>query len=273
MTPRKLSGAFAHCAVLLAAAAFLSAPQTTCTAFQVTNPSWQPSGTRSGCSHNNDAFTRISLKNSGNEDDLSDGGAELAGKFYDQLKKRASAKENQSAGTGISLDDDDETFRKIYDDQVPISNENDSIIDTDEMPQPIQRFTGGASTQRFTGSSSPSVFSEQSSASSNLEREREREFNLAGNFERTFGIQAAILLASLAFVVSVGLSGGITDGSDRYMGGADDIDETAMDGRFQTDDAAEAEAMIRQSTLKSLQTDGDAGEAVIPQSTGESTWL
>jgi len=251
---------------LLLAAVLPSAPHTTCTAFQATI---RNTGTRSSCSHNNDAFTRISLNNSGNEDDPSDGGAELAGQFYDQLKKRA---ENQSAA-GISLedDDDDQTFRKIYDDQVPISNENDFTTDTDEIPQPIQRFTGGASTQRFTGASSPSVFSEQSSASSNLAREREREFNLAGNFERTFGIQAAILLASLVFVVSVGLSGGITDGSDRYMGGADDIDETAMD-RFQTDDAAEAEAMIRQSTLKSLQTDG-AGEAMIPQSTGESTWL
>mmetsp|Transcript_10327 Transcript_10327/g.21845 ORF Transcript_10327/g.21845 Transcript_10327/m.21845 type:complete len:294 (+) Transcript_10327:275-1156(+) len=117
-----------------------------------------------------------------------------------------------------------------------------------------------------SSSSSSSLFSntnneQQSSTSYNLMREREREFELAGNFERTFGIQAALLLASLAFVVSVGLMGGITDGSDRNFGGADDdddVDEMANAyGRFvRTDDAAEAAMMIRGQSSSTAQVQG-----------------
>lgn len=81
-------------------------------------------------------------------------------------------------------------------------------------------------------------------SSSNLEREEEREFNLVGNFERTLGIQAAILFASIVFVASVGLTGGISDGSDRYFGGMDEIDDTAIE-YSRTDDAAEVK--LRQS--------------------------
>ena len=54
----------------------------------------------------------------------------------------------------------------------------------------------------------------------------EREFNLAGRFERTLPLQAGLLLAALVFSISVGFTGGITDGSDRNFGGADVIDES-----------------------------------------------
>mmetsp|Transcript_13378 Transcript_13378/g.20199 ORF Transcript_13378/g.20199 Transcript_13378/m.20199 type:complete len:162 (+) Transcript_13378:2-487(+) len=138
-----------------------------------------------------------------------------------------------------------------------------TIMNPNEIPsQPIRKFTGGGS----SSSSSSSLFSntnneQQSSTSYNLMREREREFELAGNFERTFGIQAALLLASLAFVVSVGLMGGITDGSDRNFGGADDdddVDEMANAyGRFvRTDDAAEAAMMIRGQSSSTAQVQG-----------------
>mmetsp|Transcript_34159 Transcript_34159/g.73939 ORF Transcript_34159/g.73939 Transcript_34159/m.73939 type:complete len:212 (+) Transcript_34159:530-1165(+) len=132
-----------------------------------------------------------------------------------------------------------------------------SIIVNEPVPS-------SSSSTLSSSSSSSSLFSntnneQQSSTSYNLMREREREFELAGNFERTFGIQAALLLASLAFVVSVGLMGGITDGSDRNFGGADDdVDEMANAyGRFvRTDDAAEAAMMIRGQSSSTAQVQG-----------------
>ncbi|KAL7548979.1 hypothetical protein ACHAWF_012249 [Thalassiosira exigua] len=114
---------------------------------------------------------------------------------------------------------------------------------TEITSPPIRKFTGA--------SYSPSLFSQpqEESFSTNLQREKEREFNLAGNFERTLPLQAGVLLASFGFILSVGISGGITDGSDRYFGGDDDVDELLMQqqlyGRI-TDDASEAEDMMRQ---------------------------
>lgn len=211
--------------LLVGAAVMLSAPNT-CMAFQAMHH--QPTRKLT--------FIRFAA-NSNNEDVPSDDGQELAGQFYEQLKKRAKAEQNQSA------DDDN---------QVPVSplprqenspsgasSEDDFIIDTDAPRPPIRKFTGA----------SPSLFSEQTASSSNLQREREREFNLVGNFERSLGIQAAILFVSIIFVASVGFTGGITDGSDRYFGGADELDDTALE-YVQTDDAAEA-MLLRQSSPES----------------------
>jgi len=125
-------------------------------------------------------------------------------------------------------------------------------VDKDKMrAEPIRKFTGASSSPSlFTQPQSPSYGNrdQSSSPSSNLTREREREFQLAGNFERTIGIQAVLLAASFAFFLSVGLSGGITDGSDRYFGGDDEVDEIyAYAERYRrTDDAAEAEWMVQQ---------------------------
>jgi hypothetical protein len=104
-------------------------------------------------------------------------------------------------------------------------------------PQPIRKFTGAPQSSLFTYRSEQS----SSSPSTNLLREREREFNLASNFERTFGIQAVLLLAAFIYMASVGLSGGITDGSDRNFYGEDEVDGVVMEQleRMRTDDAAE----------------------------------
>jgi hypothetical protein len=104
-------------------------------------------------------------------------------------------------------------------------------------PQPIRKFTGAPQSSLFTNRSEQS----SSSPSTNLLREREREFNLASNFERTFGIQAVLLLAAFIYMASVGLSGGITDGSDRNFYGEDEVDGVVMEQleRMRTDDAAE----------------------------------
>ena len=237
------TGGWFACTVL-AAASLITTTRRTCTAFQsslVHNSRHLPD-TRN---------TILATTGSGSNDDApSDDGEDLAGQFYDQLKKRRASADISTNG--------------------------------DEISQPVRRFTGPSpkddisqtTKRRFTGAS-PSLFSEeQRPDSSNLEREREREFNLVGNFERTLGIQAVILLAFFIGIVSVGLSGGITDGSDRHFGGADDLEYGTMTP-FQTDDAAEVEAMIQgQSALRGyeLQSGGNA-EEMDSQPTGESRWL
>ncbi|KAL7499798.1 hypothetical protein ACHAWT_007912 [Skeletonema menzelii] len=113
-----------------------------------------------------------------------------------------------------------------------ISNNN-----SDNYSPPQRKFTGApSSTSLFTNRNDQS-----SSPSTNLQREREREFNLASNFERTFGIQAVLLLAAFIYMASVGLSGGITDGSDRNFYGEDEVDSVVVEQleRIRTDDAAD----------------------------------
>lgn len=56
-----------------------------------------------------------------------------------------------------------------------------------------------------------------------------RETNLVSNFERTLGLQALAVTVALVSVLWVGFTGGITDGSERYFGGADEMtDETDL---------------------------------------------
>jgi hypothetical protein len=116
-----------------------------------------------------------------------------------------------------------------------ISNNNS---DNSSPPQPIRKFTGASpSSTLFTNRYEQS----SSSPSTNLQREREREFNLASNFERTLSIQAVLLLAAFIYMASVGLSGGITDGSDRNFYGEDEVDSVVIEQleRIRTDDAAD----------------------------------
>ena len=200
------------------------------------------------------AFSRLSSSND-NEGDYDspsdDDREELAAQFYDQLKKRKLTSASLQDEKSISVDD-------LY-----------TVDKRSEQRSPVRK---------FTGSSTPSsLFSNEqtSSPSNNIQREREREYNLAGRFERTFGIQAAILLISLVGVISVGLSGGITDGSDRNFGGDDMLDDIYVE-RFRSDDAAEVEAMIS-SPVKSIMQIKDSaapgGIQSIQSTTQESYWL
>lgn len=152
-------------------------------------------------------------------------GQELADQFYDyQLKSERAAEAASSSSPNIS-------------DKTP------EIYETNATPPPLRL------ARKFTGTASPpsSLFANNnqqsdSAPSTNIQREREREFDLAGRFERTFGIQVAILVASIIFALSVGLSGGITDGSDRDFNGDDYLIEDAVIEqmeRLRTDDAAE----------------------------------
>ncbi|KAL7521940.1 hypothetical protein ACHAWX_006637 [Stephanocyclus meneghinianus] len=146
-------------------------------------------------------------------------GRQLAEQFYNDLKRRTAT----SSASDVSTE--------TYD------------IATSTTPPKTLR--------KFTGKSSPSfVFANNSKSdggSTNLQREREREFNLASVFERTFPIQAAVLLAFTLFVSLVGFSGDITDGSDRNFYGDDDlIEETVVEQlqRIRTDDSGEVSGKI-----------------------------
>ena len=199
-------------------------------------------------------FSRLSSSKNNNEGDYgspSDDNREdrLAAQFYDQLKKRKLTSASSQDENIISVDD-------LY---TVDSNKND------QRP-PVRKFTGAST-------SSSSLFSNEqtTSPSNNLQREREREYNLAGRFERTFGIQAAILLLSLVGVISVGVSGGITDGSDRNFGYDDMLDIVE---RFRSDDAAEVEAMHQSSAaVKSVMQIEDSSAGSVQSTTEESYWL
>jgi hypothetical protein len=88
------------------------------------------------------------------------------------------------------------------------------------------------SVRKFTGGDSSSLFDETLAQ----EQMRRQEFNLVGNFERTLPLQVMVLVAFLVFVTYVGLSGGITDGSDRFhdddvefMGGIEYLEQIRTD--------------------------------------------
>jgi len=154
--------------------------------------------------HNNHIYFRLASDNNSNDD-----GRDLAVQFSEELKKRNSTTQSLEA--------------EAYE-----------MTDYAPAPKPIRKFTGA----------SPSLFTNNNRnvESSNIQRERQREFNLASRFERAFPIQAAILLAWAIFITLIGSSGGFTDGSDRYFYGDDDLIEDAVVEqleRIRTDDAAE----------------------------------
>ena len=165
-----------------------------------------------------------------NRDDDGDDGEDLAEQFYNQLNKRRQQEFDTS--------NDDQSTDTIDDDLYTI-NSNKKIEPT------IRKFTGASSSSLFTNQQSTST-----SPSSNIQREREREYNLASRFESTFGLQVALLLFSLVFTIFIGLSGGITDGSERNFYGEDIVDEIYVD-RYRSDDAAEVEERIQQQSSQS----------------------
>ena len=163
--------------------------------------------------HSPFSTTRISAK----EQDTDEEGEALAKEFFRQARNN----ENETAGRQ----------------QQPDIQEN------------AKKFTG-KSTEAGTGINrrrpmenslfEPSRRSDttgESNSVSNLQREREREFNLSSIFQRTLPIQAAFLFLSLAFVLYVGFSGGITDGSDRSYDDEMDVDIEYLNS-IRTDDSS-----------------------------------
>jgi len=122
-----------------------------------------------------------------------------------------------------SDDGDGKDLAKEFYKQVQQRNSNNENDETTDSGTTLSR-------NKLTGSSLlfSSSEEEQEQSPSVKAQEYEREFNLAGIFERTFPLQVGLVAAALLFVVFVGVTGGITDGSDRYFGGIDEIgDETS----------------------------------------------
>jgi hypothetical protein len=162
--------------------------------------------------------TNTLLFASGDNDD--GGGDDLARQFSEELKRR-------TAESG--------SFEPLSESQSDSSREIYELSNNASPPKPMRKFTG-VSSPLFTSSNT------NDPQMSNIQREKQREFNLASRFESTFPIQAAILVASAIFILSVGLTGGITDGSDRSFYGDDDlIEDTVVEylERIRTDDAAQ----------------------------------
>ena len=169
--------------------------------------------------------------NNENSDDQpsSSEGQDLARKFYEFQKGQEATQEPiKSQPTGDSTTSDGTTT-------------------TNANVQPGQRQeVSDVRPIKFTGQQR-SLFSEpETRTSSRLNREQEREFNLAGTFERTLPIQAGVVALSLAFVLYIGFTGGITSG----IGGIDE---------YMDDDEADDiwELQRRDSIMRQLGTEQD----------------
>ena len=227
--PRRLKTTRAPCTVIAILCFMSRRHQTSCMAFQMQTMTIRHSALTQIASTNNNNNGNDSPPSLADDDDDLDAGRELAGQFYDQLKKRQA----ESSTTSSSSSD---TPKETYD----IKSNNTP------PPQPIRKFTGAStsspSRSLFTSNRSNTNNNNSDAMSPNIQREREREFNLAGRFERTFGLQVALLIFCIVFNLAIGLSGGITDGSDRSFYGDDDLIEDAVVERLErirTDDAAE----------------------------------
>ncbi|EEC45599.1 predicted protein, partial [Phaeodactylum tricornutum CCAP 1055/1] len=156
------------------------------------------------------------------DDDLK-GGRDLAREFYEQVRKRESYPEADFDELSELPEKKSAPMEPI--DQRPPAKEikeqqNKNVAKPSAPPGSRPNYF---KPRKFTGASpSPtdggSLFSsEQAEPTENsaVFRERQQEFRLAGNFERTFGLQVALVAFLTSIIVVVGLSGGITDGSDR----------------------------------------------------------
>lgn len=158
-------------------------------------------------------------------DDISNGGKDIAKNFYEQLEKlnnkSASIEINEefSFSKRTSSSSGRESDYALQQNPVLISR----LVDYDD--DDVKSATTSRDPRTFVGTSS--LFSDDMYSSSSVKQtQMEREFDLAGNFEKTLLIQAGLLFAALVFVISVGFTGGITDGSNRYFGGADEITDS-----------------------------------------------
>ena len=113
------------------------------------------------------------------------------------------------------------------------SKNNNSSIDNPNDDDNNNKDQERANPRKFGGrSSSSSLFASSSIQNSNNNNNNnfevdERDYQLVSVFERTLPIQVAMIVAIFGLVGFIGLSGGITDGSDRFPYN-DDVDTTTI---------------------------------------------
>lgn len=172
-----------------------------------------------------------SNRNSSNNDNndsnqFNSEGQDLASQFYKQVQLNEQKQRQGMMNTKNSND-------QSADDMIERSSNNDNVIKKFTGRSSFSEVTSAtASDTDFSGppvranpfSSSSSLFSSSSSepGSAALNEQYRTEFNAVNRFEQTIFLQAGFIVAALIFVIWVGISGGITDGSDRYM--EDDTD-------------------------------------------------
>lgn len=223
MPPRKSSNNCSCCTIVSTLCLIALPSLFSCSAFQM--ESSKPPAMIGLQRNNHNLLIRFATESNEDFSLLSDDerrieGRQLAEQFYNDLKRRTAT----SSASDVSIE--------TYD-----------IATSTTPPKPLRKFTGKSSPSFVFANNSKS----DGASSTNLQREREREFNLASVFERTFPIQAAVLLAFTIFVSLVGFSGDITDGSDRNFYGDDDlIEETVVEQlqRIRTDDSGEVSGKI-----------------------------
>jgi hypothetical protein len=155
---------------------------------------------------------------------------------------RFSTKIHHTTTTGTGSNDNDNNNNSNNNNEPNDQNEKDDftiINDWDDVGQSQQWVNTNTNTDNYNNQRTllggPSLFSppspstSTSSSSSTTSRSsnnnynndngfvvNEREVQLVSLFERTLPIQIITLLAIISFTIYIGLSGGITDGSDRY---------------------------------------------------------
>lgn len=202
-------------------------------------------------------------KESGNLD-----GKDLASLFYKQLAEREKQQQKKNDNN------DDRNDSNVQNSNKSLQSNNSRNKFTGKMIE--KSVTSSESTSKMPlfasrpFSSSSSIFSPEneitgpySSSSSSTPtndkyyESRKDEFDLVGRFEQTIYIQAVIVLFAFIFAIYIGLSGGITDGSDRY---------------FEDDDDSFQTTIIPEVVMKFNQASGVSEETSVSDS-DKSIWL
>lgn len=130
-------------------------------------------------------------------------------------------------GIGASqFDNDMISASNINDNNNNNQNDNNDNNDLDMERVNPQKFGGRSSSSLFAQPPSNAPPSSIKNNNNNNFIVDERDYQLVSVFERTLPIQVALVVAIFGLVGFIGLSGGITDGSDRFSYDDNDVDTT-----------------------------------------------
>lgn len=202
--------------------------------------------------------------NNNNDDDFYEpleeqqAGQALAHEFYEQLKIRQMRNQLESSekkGPTIMkrLDEEEESWN------------SKKMTATNKKP----KFTGRQGEIDSTGTPSAGLFAQsngsvygfpverRSGKRSVQEQMMRSEFNLVTASERSILIQLSLALTLLAAVLYVGLTGGITDGSERFLLPTDDLNEitqTILNNNDSSTTTTTTDATIMNEIIRTSQT-------------------
>lgn len=139
-----------------------------------------------------------------------DEGRQLASLFYQEIAAREeSSKQTQEP----------QEPQQSQQQQTPYYETKQKPAIVSKTPVPSSRLSSGSSV----------LFSlDDDDTSSSSDKKYQNELKLAGRFEKTLGLQAVLVALAWVLVIVIGITGGITDGSERYYDddGNFDLDPT-----------------------------------------------